>query len=168
MSHQPQQDIGQQHSLSSIDVPDMPHLILFFSLIFDFYYVWWGPQKLLLSTTHVLIANTNGRGRGGGFAGEEEQCCLSLWMSQRTHVEAFVGVNNNMGWCHDTLMYATSLKNQLAQSLWWGDIKASLSMFCKAYNSLKAPIKALDRLGASVGDVYWISIEQLVKEFIVN
>ena len=129
-----------------------------------------GAHKSCCCQQHMCLSQTQmgGGGGGGGFAGEEEQCCLSLWMSQRTHVEAFVGVNNNMGWCHDTLMYATSLKNQLAQSLWWGDIKASLSMFCKAYNSLKAPIKALDRLGASVGDVYWISIEQLVKEFIVN
>jgi hypothetical protein len=81
----------------------MAHLIRYFLLIFHFYYVWWGSQKLFLSTAHVLIANTNGKGRRGGFAREEEQCCQSLWMSQRTHVEAFVGVNNNMGWCHDTL-----------------------------------------------------------------
>ena len=155
MSHQPQQDVGQQNSLSSIDVLDMSSLIYFFSFNFYFYYVWWGNKR---SCQHMCLSQTQiGGGGGGGVAGEEEQCCHSLWMSQRMHVEAFVGVNNNMGWCHDTLCMsqASRMSGSTCTVSLMGRHQSFIEQVLRSLQLPQSPIKTLDKLGTTEGDVYW-------------
>jgi hypothetical protein len=92
---------------------------------------------------HMCLSQTQmGRGGGGDLLGKKNNVakvyeCLKgrMWRHLLESTTIWVGVMIHYV-CHKP----QECPYQLARSLWWGDIKASLSMFCEAYNSNKAPI----------------------------